>query len=123
MKSRRPLALVLALAAAVFFAVRAASPPRSVTLSWDYPTNELSTDIVFKVWTSTDVTVPVTNWTLITNVVGTNTSVTFSVQPGVHFYALTASSVFWKLDSVFSNVAATPPEPRSDVNLTVKGPP
>lgn len=91
--------------------------PTPITLAWNYPTNELSTNLTFRLYHSTNITVPLTNWTVITNIAGTNTSVSLPVLPGAHFFALTASN-FWG-ESDFSNVASTPPAPRSDVNLSI----
>jgi hypothetical protein len=81
----------------------------NVTIQCDYPLDELDTNLVFKVWHSTNLTIPMTNWTVLTNVSGltatTNpfTVVTLPITVGNHFYALTASNDFG--ESPFSNVA------------------
>jgi hypothetical protein len=112
------LILLLALSAAAL--IRAAIQPiGDVTLFFDYPTNQLSTNLTFRVYATTNLSFPLTNWTVIKTVVGTNTSVTVRVVPGQNYFAMTASNMW--LESDFSNVALTPPLPRSDVNLTIQG--
>jgi len=86
-------------------------PSGRVNLVWDYPTNELSPDLVFRLFHSTNITVPMTNWVVLTNVPGTSTSVSVVITPGIHFFVMTASN-FWG-ESDFSNVASTPALPRS----------
>jgi len=73
----------------------------NVTLIADYDTNVVSSDMVFKLYTSSDVSVPVTNWTVLTNLVypgcminGTNVICTVGLTPGQHFYFMTASNYF-----------------------------
>lgn len=85
------------------------NPTPIVTLHWSYPTNELSTNLLFRVWHSTSVAAP-RPWQNITNVVGTNLQVTINVQTcGFHAFYLSASN-FWG-DSDPSEVATTPPLP------------
>jgi hypothetical protein len=62
----------------------------SVTLRWDYPTNALSTNLVFNVRHSTDSAIPVANWPVLTNVAGTRTSVTVPLAPGHQFFVVSA---------------------------------
>lgn len=100
--------------AAVF--VLAWTPPDGlVTLEWDYPEAERSTNLTFYVFTSTNVAVPLTNWTALTNVVGTNLSVQLQIDPGQRYFVMTASN-FWG-QSDFSEVASTPSLPRRDMKL------
>ena len=127
MKETLPrLALVLALAAGVHTLGRILAAnsiptgPTSITLAWNYPANQLSTGLVFRVYSSLDITTPLQNWTVLTNVVGTNLFVTLSVQPGARYFSLTASNLWGESD--FSNVASTPAVPRSDVDLSVRRP-
>lgn len=87
-----------------------------VTLAWDYPPAEL-TNITFKVYHSTSIALPLTNWVVLTNAISTN-QVQVSIAPGVHFFSVTASN-FWG-ESTFSNIASTPALPRSDANLKVQ---
>lgn len=85
--------------------------PQLVILAWDYPTNELRAELSFKLYTSTNLAVPMTNWLVLTNVAGTNLAAAVRIEPGEHFFTLTASN-FWG-ESDFSNVASVPPLPKS----------
>jgi len=116
MKSLRLLGLIAG--AAVAIAASLPSGPTPITLAWDYPAADLSTGLVFRVYHTTTITTPVANWAVITNVAGTNLSVTLTVTPGARFYVVTASN-FWG-ESDPSNVASTPELPRSDVNLRLR---
>jgi len=89
----------------------------NVTLAWDYPSNELSTNLVFKLYSTTNVALPMTNWPLVKTIVGTNLTTPFPMQPGMRLFVMTASN-FWG-ESTFSPVAATPPAPRFDVPLSI----
>lgn len=88
--------VVCALACLSFIAsvaIAAVVPPSpTVTLSWDYPSDQLGTNLTFKIYHSTDITVPMTSWTVLTNVVGTNLSAKIPMGSGAHFFALTASN-------------------------------
>lgn len=88
-----------------------------VVFSWDYPTAEL-TNTTFLVWHSTDIAIPLTNWTLVASVPGSN-SVTLQTVPGAHFYVCQASNLWGVSD--FSNVVSTPPAPHNDVNFRITG--
>jgi hypothetical protein len=104
----RYLVLVLALLALGF----SAQPLRnSVTFAWSYPTNELSTNLTFKLYASPDVTVPLTNWAVLTNVVGTNLQVTVPLAATNLFFFLTASN-YWGEGNP-SGVVSTPAPPRN----------
>lgn len=93
--------------------------PTQVTLKWDqYPTNQISPDLVFKIYSHTNIAVPFTNWPVVKTVAGTNLSTTFPMQPAARYFVLTASN-FWG-ESSFSNVASTPAPPRSDVPLGIE---
>lgn|SRR3990167_7444759 len=118
----KPKLALLSIILGCLLAALAATPPSGrVILAWDYPTNELGTNLTFRLYGSSNITTPLTNWTVLTNVVGTNLSVTVQIQPGVYFFALTASN-FW-MESDFSNVASTPALPRSDSKLGItRGP-
>lgn len=105
------------IAVAILLTVSIARPEtnRVVTASWDYPPAEL-TNMVFRVHQTTNITLALTNWTVLTNVTG-KTSVKLSVPGGVNHFAVSASN-FW--GSVFSSVVSTPTLPRSDVNLQLQ---
>jgi hypothetical protein len=86
-------------------------PPNGhVTLSWNYDTNELSTNLWFNIYETTNITASLTNWNCITNVVGTNLSVMIDVQRGLNFFVATASN-FWGETSITSNMTFTPALP------------
>ena len=90
-----------------FIASARAAQFTNVTIQCDYPLDELATNLVFKVWHSTNMTVPMTNWTVLTNVSGftatTNpfTVVTLPITVGNHFYAITVTNEWG--ESPFSN--------------------
>ena len=107
------LAVSLALVAAAFADVR-----KSVTFHWEYPAEELTNVLAFKLYSSTDISVPLTNWTVLTNIVGTVTNITIPIQPGKRFFVMTASN--WWGESEFSNVADVPAPPCADLNLKIK---
>ena len=83
-----------------------------VTLAWDYPSAEVTNIAAFKVYQSEDVSRPLREWPLLTNVSGA-LQVSFLLEPGRHFFFVTASN-FWG-ESDPSNVASTPALPRSGV--------
>jgi hypothetical protein len=111
------LAFVLVCLAAWLCHAALPTGPMPVKLGWNYPTNQLSPDLVFKLYTSTNLTTPLTNWTWIGTTAGANTSMLAVIQPGAQFFVLTASN-FWG-ESDFSNVASTPPLPAATNNLTI----
>ena len=110
--------IIITLIACGALALLAGPPSGKVTLAWDYPTNELTTNLVFKLYHSTNIVAPLGTWTVLTNVVGTNLSVSVVVTPGVNFFAMTASNLWGESD--FSNVAETPALPSSGTGLKVK---
>lgn len=87
------------------------SGPQTVTLAWDYPAAELGPDLVFIIRHNKDVTTPLDQWAVLTNVAGTNLSVSIQLEPGLRYFTATASN-FWG-ESDFSNVARVPAPPRS----------
>jgi hypothetical protein len=92
----------------------------NVTLVWDYPTKELSTNLTFRVYHTTnelDLLKPVSSWNILTNVPGTNTTLKVPANYGQNYFAVSASN-FWS--EAFSSVVLTPTLPRSDVNLKVQ---
>ncbi len=117
------LLLATLMAAYIFALVQAstlppAGAPCSVTFAWDYQKSNMTPDLVFKLYGTSNSALPVTNWTLLTTVFGTNLQVVVDVLPGAQFFVLTASN-FWG-ESDPSNVIATPPLPRGDVNLRIR---
>jgi hypothetical protein len=102
------LFLILAL---LGFSLKAATLRTNVTLVWNYPEAELSTNLVFKLYSSPNPATPLASWALLVTVPGTNTQATVPMQPTNMFFVLTASN-YWG-ESDFSNVASTPVPPRS----------
>ena len=110
---------------------QAAPPTGSITFFWDYPSAYLETNLVFRLYTSTNITTPLTNWTVIgsvnglaalgTNGIGTNTSklrLSVKIEPGQHYFVMKASNFWGEAD--FSNVVSTPALPRDDSTLRVE---
>jgi hypothetical protein len=112
----KTLCLVITLAAQLSFAETNA-PTRNIVLVWDYPLNELSTNLSFYVFHSTNSADPLPTWTVLTNFPGTNLQIQFPIQPGINYFTMRASNLWGNSD--FSEVAATPPLPRSDVKLKI----
>jgi hypothetical protein len=89
----------------------------NVTLQCDYPVAELGTNLTFKIYSSTNSTQAVATWPLYASRLATNTSITLPIDASQRYFVMTASN--WWGESTFSNVAATPPFPRSDSSLSL----
>lgn len=89
-----------------------------IKLEWDYPPNELP-GITFNIYYSTNLAVPLSNWTRITNVVGVTNVILPLIPTGQHYYYATASNAVYG-ESDPSNVATTGPAPRSGATLNMK---
>lgn len=90
----------------------------TVTLQWDqYPTNQITPDLILKIYSSTNATAPLSTWPLIATVNPTNTTATLPIDTHQRFYTMTASN--WFGESNFSVVAATVAPPRSDLSLRI----
>jgi len=90
----------------------------SITIEWEYPPEELSTNLTFYVYSSTNVSTPLTNWPRLATVTGTNLSVTVPMTAQARYFVMTSSN-YWG-QAAFSAVASTPPAPRSDVKLKLR---
>jgi hypothetical protein len=89
----------------LFFLVlslNAQPPTGQVLLSFNYPSNELVNGLSFNFYHSTSLT----GWTLLTNFPATNTTYAITINPGQHFFFVTASN-FWG-ESIPSNITNTP---------------
>lgn len=75
----------------------------TIGIVWDYPSNELSTNITFKLYHCTNLLTD--QFTVFTNVSGLLTSIRLPVEPGVHFFKLTAASLEGFGESDFSEAA------------------
>lgn len=111
--------IALALAGLCGLIYAAIPSPQTITFLWDYPTNQLSADMVFKLYTASNPTQPLP-WVVVKTVPAPSLSTTLNVVPGQAYYYVTASN-FWG-ESDPSNVAATPALPVSGVLSIRKGP-
>ena len=107
----RKLSSIFVLAATLLATTSAADPVRA---RFDYPTNELA-GMTFHVFTTNNVTAPVTNWPLTVVFVETNVSPVFQIPQGITFAVCQASNSLGT--SFFSNVASGV-MPRNDPILT-----
>lgn len=92
----------------------------NLTLRWSYPANELSTNLLFKFYSSTNIAQPVASWPLYATTIGTNLSLVVPVNAaeGQRYFVGTSSN--WWGESFFSNVTNPPsPPPRSVVLLEI----
>ena len=111
MKSRF---LLLASVVALLAGLLVAEPGRlrsTVDLAVDYPENELSTNLFFKLYTNSSLSVPVTNWGLALIVPATNRILTFPISAQRLFFVGTASN-YWG-EGFFSEPVELPDPPRS----------
>lgn len=106
-------------------------PANTATLQWNYPAAETHSNLSFTVYTSPSLSIPHTNWMIVTNfssltnfttINGTNIySVRVGVWYGTQFHAATADDTFWG-KSFFSNDAWTNPPPRLENRLRINSP-
>ena len=89
-----------------------ADPPSKIGLAWDLKPDFVTSNATIRIYSSTNITVPLKQWTVLTNVPATTNLIYIPVVPGKAFYSATYSN-FWG-ESDFSNVASTPPLFRSD---------
>jgi len=101
-----------------------AAQTKNLVLIWDNPTNSnpSQTNLTFKVYSSTNVAIPSTNWPVIA--VLTNPAVinggrqmawTNAFVPGQYFFSMTSSNLWG--EAPFSSVVAAPPAPPQLLNL------
>jgi hypothetical protein len=62
--------------------------PKTVTLVWNYP--QASPDIVFRIYSTTNLAMPLSKWPVYTNL--TTTSCVVQVSPGSRFFTVSASN-------------------------------
>lgn len=113
--------LLLALAA------RGQTATTSRNLAFDYPISEWETNLVFRIHSSQDVTIPVTNWTVVADTFLMSSNVlpghyTFTTSNRVPIYATRtffAASASNQVGMVFSTVL-TLRAPGQGVNLRVQ---
>lgn len=90
--SKHFLALIFLTSLAASAAIIPPSENSNVKLEWDYPLDQLSPTLFFNIYHSTNINVPVSQWQVLTNVVGTNLSVVLPKLEGTHFFTITASN-------------------------------
>lgn len=90
------------------------SVPAMIRLIWNYPTNALSTNLTFAILHSSDLTVPITQWPVLTNVVGTNPSASVSMGSGQDFFIISAQDSTGGTNYQISNV----PSFQTTISLT-----
>lgn len=73
-------------------------PSQKVTLSWEYP--DANPDIVFNVYGTTNLTLPMTQWPLV--VTTTQTSCSLPMQGESFFFVVAASNIVTGMESSFS---------------------
>lgn len=108
----RLLLLILLLAGAAV-----AGTNRPVTLLWDYPLAEQTTNIVFVLHATNLLSAPLTNWPIAAVVPGTNTTVTLPSAQGWQFFYVTASNDWGESDP--SNTVGLQ-TPRPPTNLLAR---
>lgn len=103
--------------------------PKPVLFYWDKPAG-VDTNTVYNLYWTTNTATPTNQWPLLSTITTpTNYSATqygfyTNLTPGQYFFTLTASNTFWKLESFFSEGAATPPvaQPSQLSGLAIKLP-
>jgi hypothetical protein len=76
------------------------------TLSWDYDTNQLEPDMVFRVHSTTNITISLEQWpvvSMVTNMVTGSTNVPVTIQLPATFFTVSVSNV---VGITFSEVLA-----------------
>ena len=73
-------------------AIIAAPPSKTVKIGWSFPINLETPDLVFKVYHSTDLGVPINRWALLTNIPGTNRAADLAADQPREFFVVTASN-------------------------------
>ncbi len=86
-----------------------------ITVTWNYPTNELS-GTTFRLYSSTNALAPLSSWPVVAAVEGTNAA-RLTMPTPQNFFVCTASN-FWG-ESNPSAVVSTPALARDDVNLSI----
>jgi hypothetical protein len=87
----------------------------NVTLTWLTNVNTPSPDFIYKLYSTTNLSVSLTNWPIYATFSGTNTGITLPIDSNQRWFVLTASN--WWGETFFSNVTNTPPILRYDLNL------
>lgn len=70
-------------------------PTKTITLMWDYP--QLDPEIVFNVYSTTNIAAPVSQWSVVTNV--KQLSCSLPLQDGNRFFTVSASNTVSGLET------------------------
>lgn len=73
-----------------------------VALAWDYPVTNQTDDMVFKLYSSTNASIPISQWQVIGTLPATMRECRVLTTPGPRFFQITASNRFG--ESVFATV-------------------
>lgn len=121
------VASALCLGAAIALLAGGIPNPQTVTLIWNTPTDQPWQNLTYRLYGTTNLTLPSAQWPLlqvITNPTpsasGTNLAYSISIQPGAWYFTMTASNMWG--ESPFCVPAATPPVPSILNNLQITKP-
>jgi len=79
-------------------AISALPPEKKIRLSWNFPLERQTPDLVFKVYHSTNLSIPLRLWAALTNIPGTLRSVEILADKSQEFYIVTASNYLGESD-------------------------
>jgi hypothetical protein len=82
-------------------------PIGTLRLMWDYPVEQLSTNLIFEIHHSANVAAPPAQWTVLTNVLGTNLSTLLPIMSWQDFFLVNATNVLGGPESPFLPCTAT----------------
>ena len=71
---------------------------KTIRISWSFPIEAQSPDLIFKLYHSTSLAVPVDQWPVLTNIPGTVRSAVIVADKVCEFFALTASNYLGESD-------------------------
>ena len=67
-------------------------PAKKVRVSWSFPVNRETPDLIFKLYHSNTLLRPLRNWNLLTNIPGTLRNVDLPAVKAAEFFVMTASN-------------------------------
>ncbi|HEY9510756.1 MAG TPA: hypothetical protein VIV82_12925, partial [Verrucomicrobiae bacterium] len=73
-------------------------PTKTITIGWSYPVNFETPDLVFKVYSSTNLNLPLNDWSLMTNIPGSCRSAILAADKPQEFFLMTASNYLGESD-------------------------
>lgn len=78
--------------------VISAPPSKTVTIGWTYPVQLETPDLVFKVYQSTNLGLPIREWALLTNIPGSSRTAILGADHPQQFFLMTASNSLGESD-------------------------